>query len=1430
MTDATGAYIFNNIPAGDYYVNFDETTNTAGNIFATSPQDATTDGLDSDIDPVTGNTATFTFDALAPNNDIDAGFYQGCPVIDAGPDVTICEGTSTTLGATLGGTIYLWTPTASLDNPGSPTPVATPTVTTTYIVNVTGTCSGTDSVTVFVNPQPTIDGVTVTNPSACDAMDGAILVSAIGGQAPLEYSIDGGTTFTTNNLFTNLVAGNYDVVVVNADGTCPSPVQVVTLAEPSIVCPVLFSGDTLLIADGRAPTVCIPVSIDDSLDYEITINGALYTDPIIGCTVDTLATPGMEINLGGVGIYEIEFNNTSTCCQDVLTLAVQGTIEPDTLFEVTPFETTTTTLCADTSDLVGNFATLSLCQAPANGTANLDGSSCITYTPDIGFTGTDNLCLVACDDFGACDTTVMFIQVQVENCPDFITLENESIMLANCADEGTICVNIDLTDLSDYSIFDNGNPYAGGIQACGIDTLTFYDYSGLPGAGLTGPYMVDNWTVNGVSFSGEVADMESLKDSMNVWDPTGNWIHVPANNEIRHILNTDTYSNIDLTENISGAPGVMNPQERNQPVDIELSFSAGTHEVIFRESATGCEDTVNVFLTCMCPPLFAVDTITVEAANCDEMAFYCTPILLTEFINYNVSDNGNPYTQQIQGCDFDSLIIYNYDNFPNQGTSGPYLLDSWIVDGQTFSMNFNTIPQLVDSMNVWDPNGNWFISNNFSIDGGDLTRDYGAITIVQFGIVVAISPADLQPTPSKVSLPLPIGFHELVFENTNSGCMDTIYVNAACNDCPEYFMEETLTLDAGDCTDSTELCISVSPANISNFTITDNGAIYNNGFAGCDFDSIQSYLTTSFNTTSNYQLDSWIISGIAFGPFNFADPAALADSMNVIDPSGNWSYSGLLITGGTSVNTYGDLTISENGTPLSTVTPSPISIANGTAMLLDTGFHVVIVTDDLTGCMDTISVQVDCTPAPPCPDFISMESQILSLADCNDVVTSCIPVTINDATRFNITDNGIPYGSVLTACGADTILTYETENIPTSNSYNLEDWTINGTMFSGQFNDLTALADSMNVWDNSTSWTYDQVAETITGANPDNTYSSLSIRELLTSSLIVVPAADVIVGGGTNIELAAGFHEVIFERPDGCMDSIAITVACINPDTILADLVIGITDTICLDTMDLAGNIIDIDNVCPGASGTSASVDFLDGFTCFEVTGLEVGMDTACIVICDDLGVCDTTTFVFNVTSDQVSPPVANPDTANIVMDSSIDIVIVNNDDAGNQPIDTFFIVEGPDNGIAFLNPETGILTYTPSLGYCNDDIPDVLTYGICNASGCDSTTVSIFVACDTLTELVIHNGFSPNNDGINDVFMIQGLRNIPNNRLCVFNRWGNQVYQRDAYGFNGSGQYDESTLWGGTWTEEVLPDGTYFYLLDDGNGEMYSGYIQIHR
>jgi large repetitive protein len=74
----------------------------------------------------------------------------------------------------------------------------------------------------------------------------------------------------------------------------------------------------------------------------------------------------------------------------------------------------------------------------------------------------------------------------------------------------------------------------------------------------------------------------------------------------------------------------------------------------------------------------------------------------------------------------------------------------------------------------------------------------------------------------------------------------------------------------------------------------------------------------------------------------------------------------------------------------------------------------------------------------------------------------------------------------------------------------------------------------------------------------------------------------------------------------------------------------------------------------------------------------------------------------------------------------------------------------------------------------------------------------------------------------MNDVFVIEGLEKYPNNRLCIYNRWGNQILEVKGY----------KNDWDGKWNGRVLPDGTYFYLFDKGDGstQLYSGYVQIQR
>lgn len=94
-------------------------------------------------------------------------------------------------------------------------------------------------------------------------------------------------------------------------------------------------------------------------------------------------------------------------------------------------------------------------------------------------------------------------------------------------------------------------------------------------------------------------------------------------------------------------------------------------------------------------------------------------------------------------------------------------------------------------------------------------------------------------------------------------------------------------------------------------------------------------------------------------------------------------------------------------------------------------------------------------------------------------------------------------------------------------------------------------------------------------------------------------------------------------------------------------------------------------------------------------------------------------------------------------------------------------------------------------------------------------------------TEFHIPEGFSPNGDGINDVFVILGINNYPENKFEIFNRWGNKVFKASPYTNTWDGKATEGLRIGG----DELPVGTYFYVLDLGDGsEIFKGTIYLNK
>lgn len=115
----------------------------------------------------------------------------------------------------------------------------------------------------------------------------------------------------------------------------------------------------------------------------------------------------------------------------------------------------------------------------------------------------------------------------------------------------------------------------------------------------------------------------------------------------------------------------------------------------------------------------------------------------------------------------------------------------------------------------------------------------------------------------------------------------------------------------------------------------------------------------------------------------------------------------------------------------------------------------------------------------------------------------------------------------------------------------------------------------------------------------------------------------------------------------------------------------------------------------------------------------------------------------------------------------------------------------------------------------------DSFVYQIC-LNECPSLCDTAIIHVDFEPLVVIPDVITPNGDQSNEYFEIAGIQNIPENKLVIFNRWGKEVFRAAPY----------SNDWNGTHNGEPLPEGTYFYTLEDPSvqGFMHKGFVIIKR
>ena len=269
----------------------------------------------------------------------------------------------------------------------------------------------------------------------------------------------------------------------------------------------------------------------------------------------------------------------------------------------------------------------------------------------------------------------------------------------------------------------------------------------------------------------------------------------------------------------------------------------------------------------------------------------------------------------------------------------------------------------------------------------------------------------------------------------------------------------------------------------------------------------------------------------------------------------------------------------------------------------------------------------------------------------------------------------------------------------------------------------------------------------------------------------------------------------------------------LTKDTIYLEVNKNESLLICLDTTELTGGVVSTQLCSNPVNGTAT--DFVTNCLTYLPTMNVIGQDSFCVMVCDDLLDCDTTMVYINIKGLLPLMPIAVNDLDTVIQGVPAQLQVISNDTL-NAPLLSLKILDYPALGSAEADT-FGFIRYIPEPNICDDTVS--LRYEICTEFGCSTARATIYLACDNVS---IVEGFSPNGDGINESFVIQGISDYPNNKLFIFNRWGNIVLEQEKYDNSWSGYWDDDNTY--------LPDGTYFYIFDTGTGRKMTGNFEIAR
>ncbi len=1120
------------------------------------------------------------------------------------------------------------------------------------------------------------------------------------------------------------------------------------------------------IIDNKAPTlVNVPVNITVK-----TASGEVIPTPPTVTAADNCINSGLSVifsetetnNQCGKNITRTwtavdDCGNQSSGVQTITVVSVATCLNAasDTLYIGLPGGTGIQT-CLDLGGFGRSIQNIQYCGtgSPLLSVSAFEGS-CINVAviQSLSQSATDTFCIQNCLLGSDCRTIVLIFNSVARFLPcNVISSRNlATINTTNCGNSGCFCLadSVDINDLrNNFTISDNNIVYSGGYTGCNFDTIHSYTYFTVPDMGSRGPYRLDYWQINGIDRS--IATFNTIKqlvDSMNVWDPVGNWKIDSIVFAISGGSTRNTYGQMKITRLSNRAYGFLELNLGIISNGIQMCGTAGPHSIIFMNNSSGCSDTITVRLACLDSTAgfkpHAVDDkattrknrpITINILANDTLYSNLTrPLSIIGTPRRgtaSLSSNQIVYTPSLDFCGGKDTLKYEICNANGCDTADVFI-----------TINCDSIlllkPNAIDDVATTKKNQPLTISVlTNDILNGILTGSVSIVTQPKRGSGIAFN-------------------NQIIYTPNLDICG----------------VKDTL---------SYEICNAQGCDTASIFiTVTCDSLILLQPDAVNDLDSTLVNTTRIINVLANDTFN-----GTLLGPLSIT--TAPTYGTLIVNANGTLSYKPFAgYCGGNDVfsykicNTFGcdSATVTVKVICDSTVLNKlPIAFPDVMVTTKNTPLRIIILANDsLNGRLDSIKI---------------ISSPLLGTAILgSDHIITYIPDScgFTDSLIYRICNqNGCDTAlvTIKVACGSVIL----PKPVPV--------------------NDATQTVKNRSVLINVLA------NDLLFAARLDTIYIAKNPRR----GVVLVEGTQIRYLPQTDSCAYRDTFSYVICTVNGCdTANVFVSIFC-SDDSILKP--IAVFDTARTKTNQLLTINVTSNDTLRGADTFRIIRNPQNGIAVFDAQRIIIytprtafcGNDTLIYEICNRIG-CDTALVTIKV---DCLPPVALDDSIKTRYNLNVNIPVVLNDTLNTA--DSITVFTKPTKGfVTFMTDKTAI--YTPNFNFCGNDS---FQYILCNRFGCDTAKVRIKVSCGD--SLLVFNAISPNGDGKNDGFYLRGIENYPDNEVVIFNRWGNEVYRKKGY------RNDEA--WQGTWNNQALPDGTYFYqiYLNDAKFEKYTGYLQIMK